>query len=231
MALAAAWATGCADSVKPPHGEALDPETELTYAPVQNDSTYFRVHLYWSGTDQDGEVTGFRFATDADTTLPVTQWRGTAAHDTTLTFAVDPVLASAVHAFMISAVDNTGRFDKSPAKRVFSTKTIPPTSQIVRGPATFNPIVPTTFTFEWAGTDPDGSATGGTAAVDSFEYLLLGVATSLEAGHPALPPFDDAAYVGLINRASARTLPPPYDDWTWVGVRGLKKRFERDPRG
>ncbi|MGH7681833.1 MAG: hypothetical protein ACRENN_07590, partial [Candidatus Eiseniibacteriota bacterium] len=232
LAIAAAWALGCADSVKPPVRHAdLDPETELTYAPVENDSAYFRVHLYWSGTDRDGEVTAFRFATDADTALPVTQWKSTAAHDTTLLFAVDPVQASAVHAFMISALDNEGRFDRTPAKRVFSTKTVPPTSQITKGPAAFNPTVPATFTFEWSGTDPDGIEIGRAAPVDSFEYLLLQLGASAEPGHPPLPPFDLAATTALINQATGRTLPPPYDDWKWAGIRGEKKRFEGTPSG
>jgi hypothetical protein len=226
LAIAAAWASGCADSVKPPRPQESDPETELTYAPVQNDSTYFRVHLYWSGTDHDGEVTGFRFATDADTTLPVTQWRQTTAHDTTLAFPVDPVRASALHAFMISAVDNAGRMDQSPAKRVFSTRTIPPTSQIVSGPGlgSDRPI-PTAFTFQWSGIDPDAIEAGHSAPVDSFEYLLLKVGASVAPGHPLLPSWDPNAYVTMINRSTGNSLPPPYDDWEWKGVRGQIGRF------
>lgn len=226
LAIAAAWASGCADSVKPPRPQESDPETELTYAPVQNDSTYFRVHLYWSGTDRDGEVTGFRFATDADTALPVTQWRQTAAHDTTLAFAVDPVQASALHAFMISAVDNAGRVDKSPAKRLFSTRTIPPTSQIVSGPGLYSSRpIPTAFTFQWSGIDPDAVEIGHSAPVDSFEYLLIEVGASVAPGHPVLPSWAQAAYVAMINRSTGSTLPPPYDDWEWKGVRGQIGRF------
>src|SRR6266576_714676 len=64
------------------HG--LDPQTELTYAPLQYDTTTFRVHFYWSGYDNDGEVVRFHFAVDDDTLRPVTQWRATTAKDTTL---------------------------------------------------------------------------------------------------------------------------------------------------
>lgn len=226
MALAALLAAGCADSVKPPRPQESDPETELTYAPVPNDSTYFRVHLYWSGSDRDGEVIGFRFAMDADTVLPVTQWRRTAAHDTTLAFTVDPVQAAALHAFMISAVDNAGRVDKSPAKRVFSTRTVPPTSQIVSGPGLSTAqTIPTAFTFQWSGIDPDAVEVGHSAPVDSFEYLLIEMGASVAPGHPVLPPWDPATYVAMINQATGRTLPPPYDDWTWRGVRGQTGRF------
>jgi len=231
LALAAGWAVGCSNSVKPPSHEDVDPETQLTYAPVQNDSTYFRVHLYWSGTDADGEVTGFRFATDADTTLPVGQWRLTTAHDTTLAFGVDPVAASASHAFMISAVDNAGRTDKTPAKRVFATRTVPPVSRIDRGPAAFNPTVGPTFTFAWSGTDPDGIEIGHATPVDSFEYLLLEPGASRASGHPPLPPFDQALYVALINQSTGGTLPPPYDDWAWTGLRAPTRRFTGVPTG
>ena len=68
------WGASCSKApqapVPPPH---LDPQTELTYAPVQYDTTSFRVHFYWTGYDDDGEVTQFRFAVDSDTLLPENQ--------------------------------------------------------------------------------------------------------------------------------------------------------------
>ena len=38
---------------------AQAPQTELTYAPLEFDTTNFRVHLYWNAYDNDGEVTRF----------------------------------------------------------------------------------------------------------------------------------------------------------------------------
>src|SRR5436190_7853049 len=227
ITLGAAYLAGCANSVKPPLKPAsLDPETELTYAPVENDTTSVHVQLYWNGFDRDGEVVKFYFTVDADTALPITEWKSTTAKDSMFLFPVDPVAASRFHVFMVSAVDNDGRYDRSPAVRSFSSRTKQPTSQITKGPAPYNPLVPPTFGFEWSGTDPDGSERGGPAPVDSFEYLLLRVGGAASPGHPALPYFNSQnTYVDLINAGVGGTLPAPYDDWKWVGIRASGKRF------
>ncbi|TMQ66287.1 MAG: hypothetical protein E6K79_02740 [Candidatus Eisenbacteria bacterium] len=82
ITLGAAYLAGCANSVKPPLKPAsLDPETELTYAPVENDTTSVHVQLYWNGFDRDGEVVKFYFSVDADTALPITEWKSTTAKD------------------------------------------------------------------------------------------------------------------------------------------------------
>ena len=161
--LGGGYLLGCSSSVKPPpKPAALDPETELTYAPIENDTTTFRVRFYWNGYDRDGEVVRFYFAVDADSLKPIPEWRSTTANDTTFLFLVDPVKEIRGHVFMISAVDDKGAYDKTPARRYFSAKSIPPTSQIEKGPACFNPPVGPNFTFEWSGIDPDG----GNPAID-----------------------------------------------------------------
>jgi len=229
LALGAANLIGCSNSVKPAKPPATDPETELTLAPIENDTTSFRVHFYWNGYDRDGEVVRFHFAVDADTAQPIPDWRTTTAKDTTFLFLVDPILEIRRHAFMVSAVDDKGRYDKTPARRFFSAKSIPPTSQIEKGPSAYNPLVGPNFTFGWSGIDPDGSETGGKAPVDSFEYLLLQVGavadTAIPPTHDPLPFYAQDRYVNLINAATGRALPPPYDDWKWVGIRGLQNRF------
>ncbi len=222
---------GCSDSVKPPPKSPQYPETELTYGPLGGDTTSYRVRFYWSGHDADGEVVRFSFAIDADTARPVPEWSSTTAKDTTLIFLVDPISEVRQHVFMISSVDNSGLHDRSPARRVFSARTLPPNSKIERGPAAFNPLIGPTFTFEWSGTDPDGSAAGGPAPVDSFEYLLLLVGEAAEPGHPPLPPFNQGTYVGWINGAVGPALAPPHDDWKWIGVRGEMRRFEKVASG
>lgn len=227
---------GCSNSVKPPRTPTpQDPETELTFGPIANDTTSFRVHIYWNGYDADGEVVRFYFAVDADTVKPIPEWQTTTAKDTTFIFLVDPILETRPHVFMISACDAGGAYDKTPAKRFFSAKSIPPTSQIDRGPSCFNPLVGPNFTFEWSGIDPDGSETGGHAPVDSFEYLLLLLGAVADTApvptHDPLPSFDQGYYANLINQATGRTLPPPHDDWAWVGIRGLKNRFRNATPG
>jgi hypothetical protein len=225
---------GCSNSAKP-NAAYTDPETELIQAPIENGTTSYRVHFYWNGYDRDGEVVRFYFAVDADTVQPIPQWRTTRARDTTFIFLVDPILEIRPHVFMISAVDENGAYDKTPARRFFSTKSIPPTSQIETGPAAYNPIVGPGFTFEWSGIDPDGSETGGNAPVDSFEYQLLLVGavadTAVPPTHDPLPSFDQGRYVDLINAGTGQTLPPPHDDWHWIGIRALKNRFRNAAAG
>jgi len=231
LAVGVGYLAGCSNSVKPPAKPTpLNPEPELTFAPLNGDTTLFRVHFYWNGYDKDGEVVDFRYAVDGDTLLPMGQWHTTTAKDTILKFLVDPVHEIESHTFEIASEDNSGRIDPTPARRTFSAKTAPPTSDITKGPAAFNPIVGPNFTFEWEGTDPDGGETGGRAAVDSFEYLLLpvgGIADTSGIGvHTQLPAvYSQDVYVGLITEATGPTLLPPHDDWKWIGVHGTKVRF------
>jgi hypothetical protein len=226
-----AWLSGCSSVNAPPKAVHQPPETQLTYAPLDFDTTSFRVHFYWNGTDKDGEVVDFRFAVDDQDTLPTSQWPQTTAKDTTFLFLVDPVAQLKVHRFKVAAEDNEGLIDPTPAARSFSAKTLPPTSSITRGPAAFGPIVGPNFTFEWAGIDPDGGETGGRAPVDSFEYLLLLTGAVADSGHPALPTFDQNFYVSMIQNAVGNSLPAPYDDWKWQGIKALKLRFRNRTPG
>ena len=234
LATGIGYLAGCSNSVKPPPPPpALFPETELTFAPLQGDTTLFRVHFFWNGYDKDGEVVRFRFAIDADTALPETAWHTTTAKDTTLKFLVDPVHEIETHTFEIASEDNSGRIDQTPARRTFSAKTTPPTSEITKGPSAFNPLVGPNFTFEWQGIDPDGGETGGRAPVDSFEYvlLLIGGVGDTTGLHPPLPFFEQTKYVNLINEGTGATLPAPYDDWRWIGIHDLKHRFRNATPG
>ena len=222
------------DPKPPPPAQA--PETELTYAPIPGDTTSFRVRFFWTGSDKDGEVVRFRFAIDADSMKPSHEWTPTHAKDTTFLFLVDPVTEIRGHTFQIAAEDNEGRIDPTPARRFFSAKTRPPTSEIERGPAAFNPLVGPNFTFEWSGIDPDGGETGGSAPVDSFEYLLLLIGSLREQGHDPLPPYNHDRYVNMIRSATGRTLPSnwqglDHSDWEWIGVRALENRFRNATPG
>jgi hypothetical protein len=240
LGLVLALAAGCSKEptrVSERFGSA--PQTELTYAPLDLDTTSFRVHLYWNGYDNDGEVTRYHFAVDADSLAPLVNWKTTTATDTTLQFSVDPISALHVHAFKIAAEDNDGRIDPTPASRTFSARTAPPISTIQRGPEAFNPIVPSTFTFGWSGTDPDGGPTGGQAPVDSFQYMLLRVGALADSSdsltHDPLPRFRQADYLAMIRAAVGDGLPAAWtspdgitrrlDDWKWIGIRGLGRRF------
>jgi len=202
------------------------PETELAYAPLEGDTTSYRVHLYWNGYDRDGEVVRFRFALDADTADAPSTWNVTTATDTVLVFPVDPVSDVKGHVFWVVAEDNDGRFDPTPAKRFFSSRTVPPISRITRGPIAPGVGVGPNVTLEWEGIDPDGSESGGLAPVDSFEYLLLQNGVQLDPDHPPLTfPPSRTDLIRMIVEATGPSLPPPNDDWMWIGIRARQKQF------
>ena len=233
LALASSCSKGRQPFTPPPK---QDPQTELTYAPVEYDTTTFRVHLYWNGFVDDGEVVRFHYAVDADSLPPINEWKTTTAKDSTLLFLVDPVKELKLHVFKVSAEDNSGRWDKTPASRAFSAKTLPPRSQIDKGPTAFNLGIGPNFTFEWSGVDPDGGETGGKVPVDSFQYLLLRVGGIADLNtnptHDPLPNFNQTLYTDLIRAAVGDGLPAGnaadrtrWDDWKWIGIRALKNRF------
>jgi hypothetical protein len=233
----AVFFAGCAkNNPGGPKPAPLAPETQLTYAPLEGDTAGFRVHLYWNGYDRDGEVTQFRYAIDNDTLeTDKTKWKSTTGKDTILVLLVDPVKEIRGHVFWVSAEDNDGHIDPTPAKRFFSTKTIPPFSNILRGPSAFNSIIGPNFTFEWEGTDPDGGETGGRAPCDSFEYLLLLIGAINDPNtpptHPALPAFNQNLYVNLINASVNDSVAAPYGDWKWKGISGTRLRVRNATPG
>jgi len=238
VALVAAVFTGCAkDKGVGPPPALQNPETELTYAPLQGDTAGFRVHLFWNGYDRDGEVTEFHYAIDSDTMeTDHSKWKSTTSKDTTLLLLVDPVKEIRGHVFWVAAEDNDGRMDLTPAKRFFSTKTIPPFSNILRGPAAFNSVIGPNFTFEWEGIDPDGGETGGRAPCDSFEYLLLMIGAINDKNspptHQPLPPFAQDLYVDLINASVGDTLADArWGDWHWIGIHANRLRVRNATAG
>ena len=226
LSLAVLYLAACSKNPARPNIEDVSrPQTEVTYAPLESTPTSFRVHIYWYGYDNDGEVVGFRFAIDSDTTKPEIAWRFTTAHDSTFTFAVAPGDTVGAHVFWIAAQDNQQLIDLTPAKRFISIRTQPPVSTIVSGPSNGARIGPN-VTFSWTGTDPDGGPTGGPAPVDSFEYLLFRVGASADPEHPPIPDrWTLQQYVDLIRQAGGPSLPAPYDDWKWVGTRDKSHAF------
>jgi hypothetical protein len=99
-------------------------------------------------------------------------------------------------------------------------------SRLTRGPNAPGTIIGPNFTFEWEGIDPDGGETGGSAPVDSFEYLLLQNGAQISTDHPPLNvPAARKDWVKMIVQANGPSLPAPYDDWKWQGIRAKRKRF------
>ncbi len=95
------------------------PITHLVLAPV--DSTEFNhfAHLKWSGTDPDGDISGFWILIDAETLMFTT------AYEDTIAFYA-PGDTTVPHRVQVTAVDNDGLVDPSPPSRFFyATNTRP----------------------------------------------------------------------------------------------------------
>lgn len=240
-ALAILGMTGCS---KP--GRIVDgfhrnqpPATELTYGPAESTTTVYRVHLYWYGYDRDGEVVRYRFAIDSDTLRSPVMWRATTAHDSTFIFQVAAGELVGTHVFWIVAEDNDGSFDPTPAKRLVSIRTMPPSAWFTTGPVNFQ-YTGFDVNYAWTGSDPDGARFGSpslpdsllhASVPDSFEYLMLLPGRALNDEHPALPSFTLDAYGTLINEAKGSTLQPPHEDWKWVRTGASSHRFTSLPLG
>jgi hypothetical protein len=146
---AAVAAVGCRDALVPNVDSNQPPETWITAAPQDTltakdpagaviPPVVGRIpvifHLYWAGSDRDGEVTGYYYAVvETTTTVPVggirpprlpgpkpQDYRFTTRTDTTFIFNVAEFSPDREHAFYIYSVDDKGRPDPTPARFIFT---------------------------------------------------------------------------------------------------------------
>ncbi len=142
------WGAGCRKAVAPVLDNAA-PETWIISAPQDTITTRddqnlpvrpnvgripSRFHLYWAGSDRDGQVAGYYFAVVETLPLPpdgaisVPSLPGPKARDYQFTTKTDSIfifrasedVSERQHAFFIYAVDNKGRPDATPARFIFS---------------------------------------------------------------------------------------------------------------
>lgn len=138
---------GCRKALAPNVDRNQAPETWITAAPQdtitvrgpdgrpvgppQIGTIPFRFHLYWAGSDQDGDVAGFYWAVtetvatpglDVQPGLPGPKprdYRFTTKTDSVFIFNVFEDTNQRQHAFFIYAVDNQGKPDATPARILF----------------------------------------------------------------------------------------------------------------
>ncbi len=139
---------GCRKALAPNIDRNQAPETWITAAPQDTITTKnpfqegtpteipFKFHLYWAGSDPDGDIAGFYFAVVE--TLPydplgsgnppslpgpkARDYRFTTKTDSTFIFNVSDFSPDREHAFYIYAVDNEGKPDPTPARVIFTAK-------------------------------------------------------------------------------------------------------------
>ncbi len=153
------------------HPDTTAPETSLA-------STPSRQHLYWWGDDPDGAVVGFIFSWEDDEPDPA-RWRFTTEYDSVFLLTVSG--GDTIYTFRISAVDDAGDVDPTPAFHHFPVHNTPPSVSFIVG----SDVPETTFTvasFFWKGTDYDGDDT-----IESYWWTLDDPHRPLSAWH-RLPP-------------------------------------------
>lgn len=107
---------GCREEAARTFNPNRAPDTYLTAAPIESTSTNYLFHMYWTGTDPDGEVVGFYIAvTDSNIEPHPDSLVWTTRTDTNIAFKVAGTTQTLSHRFYVTAVDNEGREDPSPA--------------------------------------------------------------------------------------------------------------------
>ncbi|MFZ5515579.1 MAG: hypothetical protein ACOY90_03010 [Candidatus Zhuqueibacterota bacterium] len=149
------------------------PSTHLTFYPDEElATTTSRQVLHWWGDDPDGKVVMYLYTWENDAAVPARfdaattlgAWDTTSAYSDT--FSLEFLELDTVYTFRISAVDDEGLVDPTPAVQAFPIANTPPEVEFVVS----TDIPETTFTvasFYWKGTDLDGDDT-----IDRYEYVL-----------------------------------------------------------
>jgi hypothetical protein len=136
----------------------LAPETTLFVqfpADTGNHTVNHVVHLFWFGTDPDGDITGFEWRFKNPSAPADTAWRFTTKADSI--FEVFTPNGATMPTFEVRAIDNTGVRDPSPARQNFSFTNRPPLVALENPPGpTDTTYAAVTLTFR--ATDPDGDA-------------------------------------------------------------------------
>lgn len=143
------------------------PDTSLASTPSQQ-------HLYWWGDDPDGVVVGFVFSWTEDQPSLAT-WTFTTRWDSV--FALSIPGTDTIYTFRVSAVDDDGAVDPTPAVQHFPVHNTPPRVEFVPG----SDVPETTFTvasFFWRGSDYDGDAT-----IHSYLWALDDASRPLSQWH------------------------------------------------
>lgn len=162
------------------------------------DTVNHRVHLYWYGSDPDGDVVAFDLRTFNDSLPADTNWKrlqvaSGAAYDSFFTVYTPSGFTDL--RFEVRAVDNDGVVDPSPAVQDFALSNQAPVVDLASYPG----LTDTTYaslTFSWTATDPDGdgnqmrfhiwldgqtgydSTTARTFTLPSARFLRAGTFTS-----------------------------------------------------
>lgn len=173
----------------------LPPETTL-FVQGSLDTVNHVVHLYWFGSDPDGEVVGFELRFKNPAAPADTQWRFTTRTDSVFTvFSPD---GYAMPWFEVRAIDDSptprppdaaagsppGARDPSPPRQDFRFRNAPPTVVFTRR-LLANDTTYASVTLTWSANDPDGNAGAmrflvGLDTIPAALHVLSGTTATLD---------------------------------------------------
>ncbi len=161
--LALALTSGCGKRKNVLVGN-LPPETTLFVQDDTISTVSHRVHIYWFGTDPDGEVVRFEFRFLQPGGPPDPLWislscpRAEHCNDSLFTvFTGDSAVIS--RQFQVRAVDNRGTPDPTPATQLFTLSNLLPKVRITN-PYTSRDTTFASAAISWELDDPDGGGPG-----------------------------------------------------------------------
>lgn len=113
------------------------------------------VHLYWFGTDPDGNVAGFEWQMKNPVAPADTAWHFTTQSDSIFTVQAPSGYTNPV--FSVRAIDNAGARDPNPPVQNFEFSNLPPVVTLVQKPLA-NDTTFASVSVTWSAIDPDGDA-------------------------------------------------------------------------
>ena len=175
------------------------PNTTMANIPVENDTLFALIELYWDGEDNDGFVVKYQYRY---TTFPIGGIIDSISHDwvdiegtsSTIAFTSPEDLNRQV--FRVRSVDNSGNIDPSPAVKVlYTNKTLFPSTEIT-GPLDGSEYFAVTTANSWFkgieiafnGRDRDGEIIEFAWAVNDGEWTWVDADGDDEASQTILIP-------------------------------------------
>ncbi len=226
--------TACSEKSGGTRALNIPPETHIAFGPTENSLTYYKVLVYWYGTDMDGDVIGFQVQTvkdvDRDDTPLDIDWpdlvpgdfdtsRVTTSRESLFVLQADSICqdstcqaevntagAWSTWGLFVRAIDDHWAASEDPTMVFFKADNAIPTVTIEV--PDMPPIdfidVPAHPYIEWKGEDPDGDPS-------KLEYKYLTVMDSSVHFTPEevaiLPPFD---HTYICIPSDSVVCPPPY---------------------